>query len=362
MKIALLGYGTVGQGVDELICNDPVLRNELKITGIFSRTYRPKMGDRFLPSFAEVSDGDYDTVVELIGGESPAFEYVKTALKSGKHVVTANKAVVAAHYPELSGIARENGVSLLFSASAGGGIPWLKNLSRARETDELLSIRGVMNGTTNYILDKMTEKGESYESALLGAKEAGFAEADPTSDVEGCDTRRKLAVSLIVGLGTFVEETSIPTFGISGIRPEDVQAAKELGAVVKLVGAAGVKKDGVSAYVIPVFIPKTDLLSTLHGADNAFSYTAKALGPQCFTGAGAGRYPTAANVLRDLIDLNAADRPITPARFQSGTVRNSGLHTFYVRENGQTHTVTASIDEMSAVYGGKQGVFIALIS
>ena len=361
MKIALLGYGTVGAGVDELIGQNSALQNVLQITGIFSRSYRPAMGGRFLPSFDDVLQGDYDTVLELIGGEHPAYEYVKSALSSGKHVVTANKAVIAAHYPELSEIALEHGVSLLFSASAGGGIPWLKNLFRAGETDTLNSIRGVMNGTTNYILDEMTEKDESYGSALLGAQKAGYAEADPTSDVEGHDTRRKLAVSLFVGLGVFVEETSIPVFGISGVSKEDVRAAKELGAVLRLVGQASRTSGGISAFVAPVFVPEKDLFAALHGADNAFSYEAKSLGPQCFTGAGAGRYPTAANVIRDLVDLASTDRPVPPVSFTKGRVVNTGTYRFYVREKEQTGIVTSTIDALKERYEGKQDVFIALM-
>ena len=291
----------------------------------------------------------------------PAYEYIKAALSAGKNVVTANKAVIAAFYPELSETAKANGVSLLFSASAGGGIPWLKNLARAKEVDELLSLRGVMNGTTNYILDKMTGENQDYGTALKEAQEAGFAEADPSSDVEGLDTRRKLAVSLLAGFGIFADETSIPAFGITGIRPEDIAAAEKAGAVIKLVGFAEASGDKLSAYVVPVFVPANDLIATLHGADNAFSYTAKALGTQCFTGAGAGRYPTATNVIRDLKDLASAAGPVPAVPFREGRIENAGTFRFYVRENETAKIITSSINEMRDAYEGKQGVFIALL-
>ena len=362
MKIVLLGYGTVGAGVDELIGSDPRLNSSLEVSGIFSRTYKNEMRDPFLTSFDDVTGSDCDTVVELIGGLHPAYEYVKAALLSGKNAVTANKAVIAAYYPELSAIAREQGVSLLFSAAAGGGIPWLKNLSRAAETGKVLSLKGVMNGTTNYILDEMTERGGEYASALKEAQKLGYAEADPTSDVKGFDTRRKLAVSLFVGLGTFVDETSIPAFGIDEITPEDISYAGKEGAVIKLLGTASANEDGsVSAFVIPAFVSRSGIFASLHGSENAFSYTADALGTQCFTGAGAGRYPTAMNVVRDLYDLASSRTPFPPVVFREGLVKNYGRMRFYVREANEIRIETASIDEMRDAYEGKQGVFIALM-
>lgn len=363
MRIGLLGYGTVGAGVDELSKRHP----ELHVDKIFSRTYRQDMGTRAVFSFdAIVTDPNIDTVVEVIGGIHPAYEYVREALAAGKNVVTANKALLAAYFPELSEIAKKSGASLLFSASAGGGIPWLKNLSRMRELDRILSIRGIMNGTTNFILDEMTREGADFAKTLKKAQELGFAEADPSSDIDGDDTRRKLVLSMITAFSAYVPETEIPTFGIRHISSFDIREAAVRGRTVRLVGYAGRNESGsYSAFVLPVFFPDDSLESSVKGCDNCFACRGEQIGEQTFIGQGAGRYPTAGNVIRDLLDLNAGAVTPLPKDLKASSLDHNASYRFYLRSGTSVETPVMKLsdfcEEIRKRLKDKEPLFAALL-
>ena len=235
MKIALLGFGVVGGGVWEMLKG----RSDLEITAVLTRRERPELGDKAVYSIdAIVNDPSIELVVEVMGGLSPAYEYVSAALKAGKHVVTANKALVAAYYKELTALAKENGVALRCTAAVGGGIPWLTSLERVCRLDKVLAISGILNGTTNYILDVMTREGKDFADVLSAAQELGYAEADPTADIDGWDIRRKLVISANIAFGISVQEEAIPMAGIRGITAEDIQAFTEAGLVCRMIASA----------------------------------------------------------------------------------------------------------------------------
>ena len=211
MQIGLLGYGTVGKAFHALSKEQPALTVKTLLTR------RPRgTGCRETDSFADiVNDPNIDLVVELIGGIHPAYEYISAALRAKKHVVTANKAVICAYYPELVQLAQENGVCLRCTAAAGGGIPWLSSLSRVARMDRITAVEGILNGTTNYILSEMTARNAAYGELLAEAQKLGYAEADPTDDVEGYDARRKLVLSANLAFSALLREQDIPCIGIS---------------------------------------------------------------------------------------------------------------------------------------------------
>ncbi len=228
MNIALLGFGTVGKAFYELTLG----RSDLRVTSVLSRRPRPELPCTVTNDFDEiVRDRSVGIVVEVMGGLEPAYRYICAAMRAGKHVVTANKQLVCAHYDELLELARECGVSLRCTAAAGGGIPWLTSLSRAARLDEITAVGGILNGTTNYMLSAMTASGVDYTTCLREAQALGYAEADPTADVEGYDARRKLVLSANLAFGASVREEDIPCFGISSAEGKQdlARLAAELG-------------------------------------------------------------------------------------------------------------------------------------
>ena len=248
MNIALLGFGTVGKAFYELTLG----RSDLRVTSVLSRRPRPELPCTVTNDFDEiVRDRSVGIVVEVMGGLEPAYRYICAAMRAGKHVVTANKQLVCAHYDELLELARECGVSLRCTAAAGGGIPWLTSLSRAARLDEITAVGGILNGTTNYMLSAMTVSGVDYTTCLREAQALGYAEADPTADVEGYDARRKLVLSANLAFGASVREEEIPCFGISSVEKKDFAAWRELGRVCKLFVRAARHEGRISAFVCP---------------------------------------------------------------------------------------------------------------
>ena len=214
MNIALLGFGTVGSHFYKL-CEG---RTDLHVAAVLSRRPRPELTCTVTADYDEiVRDPSIDIVVEVMGGIEPAYSYLCAAMRAGKHVVTANKQLMCAHFEELTSLAKEKGVALRCTAAAGGGIPWLTSLSRASELDEIKAVEGILNGTTNYMLSAMTNSGADYAPALRKAQELGYAEADPTADVEGLDARRKIVLSADLAFGVNIREEDIPCVGISSI-------------------------------------------------------------------------------------------------------------------------------------------------
>ena len=327
MKVAVLCYGTVGKGVFEMLTEargleqGPVLVRQGKIREIFQTDSMERI----------LMDGSIGAVVETMGGEEPAFSYVSAALRAGKHVVTANKALVAAHGLELARLARENGAALLFSAACGGGVPFLHNLSLATQSDRVLTLGGILNGTTNYMLDAMQRRDLTYAQALADAQELGYAEADPTADVSGLDALRKIMLACAVAFDRLPGEGLLHE-GIEAFTAEDAADLKARGLVCRLVGRGGMAGERVYAFAEPTLFPEGAAERSVLDNYNLARYEAKCAGPIVLMGQGAGRYPTASAVLRDLSDVLQGKRAMLSPTCQSARADNSGCgHRYYVR-------------------------------
>ncbi|MDK2814110.1 MAG: homoserine dehydrogenase [Thermoanaerobacter sp.] len=314
MKIGLMGLGTVGTGVVHLINQngkniEKKLGEKIEIKKILVKDPNKKRA-----SFAEgkitfdandiLEDEEIDVVVEVMGKEHPALEYIIKALKKGKHVVTANKEVIAVHGKELIKLATENKVNLLYEASVGGGIPIIRPLKQCLAANKIYEIKGILNGTTNYILTEMKQKGLDFEEVLKEAQQKGYAEADPTDDVEGFDAARKLAILCTLAFNKFILPEKIYTKGIKSISKSDIKYAEELGYHVKLIAYAKIdENERLEAWVHPVMIKKDNPLSSVNGVFNAILVDGNAVGEVMFYGQGAGMMPTASAVVADIMDV-----------------------------------------------------------
>jgi len=333
MNIALLGFGTVGSHFYEMTKE----HSELNVTTVLSRRPRPELTCTVTADFDEiVRDRSIDTVVEVMGGVEPAYAYVSAALRAGKHVVTANKQLMCAHYDDLLALARQNRVSLRCTAAAGGGIPWLTSLSRVEKMDTVDAVEGILNGTTNYMLSAMTNKGTDYAAILKEAQALGYAEADPTADVEGYDARRKIVLSANLAFGVSIAEEDVPCVGISHITSADIEKAKELGLTFKLIARAQKDGDKVAAFVCPTLFPVTAPEAHTDGTGNLVSLYAKRVGKQSFSGAGAGGFPTASNVVADCMEVLAGCGSYYTDKARPCAVDNSGaMARWFFRRNGE---------------------------
>lgn len=300
MRIGLLGFGTVGKGVYELTSS----LNNIQVVTVLCRRDLTLSDANVTHDFADIlNDDTIDTVVEAIGGLHPAFEYVRSAILAGKNVVTANKALVATFYDELLPLSEKMGVMFRCTASVGGGIGWLSELERVRRIETVTRVGGIMNGTCNYILDSMTRLGLGYDEALAQAQELGYAEADPTTDVDGIDTWHKLIVSANIAFGVSLDIESVPAAGIRHITAEDVENFTSHGYVCKLV-STGIHQGGTfCAYVQPTLFGNTEPEHIVPANYNLITLVGNTSGRQSFLGQGAGRYPTAYNVVQDCVDL-----------------------------------------------------------
>ena len=301
MVVALLGHGTVGGGVYELLKN----RSDITVKYVLDRSPIAELGAVSVTDFSTIlNDGEVDTVVEVMGGLEPAHEYMVAAMRAGKNIVTANKHLLAAYYDELTTLAKETGTGFRTSAAVGGGIPWLPNLQRLKRIGAVNEICGIMNGTTNYILSMMHKKGYDYESVLHDAQSFGYAEADPTADVEGYDIQRKLMISANIAFDASLTEQQVPAAGIAGITREDIADFNEMGYVCKLYATAKRVADGAILAVVEPTLFKAETLEAAVPANyNLITAVSEYAGRQSFFGEGAGRWPTAAAVVQDLLDL-----------------------------------------------------------
>lgn len=309
MRIALLGYGTVGSGVVEVLEKNRELISaragkeiEVKYILDLKDFFGQKIQEKIVHEYDVIlNDEEVEIVVEAMGGIEPAYTYVKNALLAGKSVVSSNKALVAKYGAELMKIAREKHVNFLFEASVGGGIPILRALGSSLTGDEIEKITGILNGTTNYMMTKMFYEGADYAAVLKEAQANGFAEADPTADVEGYDACRKIAILTSIISGKMVDFEEIYTEGISKITTEDMKYAKALGMTVKLLAECE-KVDGKwFAQVAPCLLSKEHPLYSVNEVFNAVFVKGNMLGDAMFYGSGAGKLPTASAVVADIV-------------------------------------------------------------
>ena len=354
IKVAVLGYGNIGSGVVQVL-----LKNK--------ETIAKKAGDEIVPACVlDLRDFPGDVmedkvvkdinlitqnpeisiVVETMGGTKPAYAFVKACLEAGKHVATSNKELVAAHGPELLEIAKAHHVSFLFEASVGGGIPIIRPLVSSITSDAVTEITGILNGTTNYMLTKMSEDGLDYDAVLEDAQERGYAERNPAADVEGHDARRKIAILSSLAFGKYVDYEDVYTEGITKITSADFAYAKVLGSRIKLFGTSTKKDDGsISTMVCPVMITNEHPLFAVNDVMNAILVRGESMGDLMFYGAGAGKLPTASAVVADVV--NAARNPkITEiAPYEPGKMTVSdhlkSTHSYFVRVKGSDANAVA---------------------
>ncbi|WP_066833252.1 homoserine dehydrogenase [Collinsella ihumii] len=314
VNVGLIGLGTVGGGVARLIerHRDEYLKAygidlHLKKASALEPGRAAELGiapENFTTDWHDVvADPDIDIVIELIGGDHPATEIFEAALTSGKHMVSANKALLGRHVERLAKLAAEHGVQIRCEASAGGGIPIVNALEHALVGNEILTVAGILNGTTNYILTRMASEGLDFAEVLADAQRLGYAEADPTADVDGFDAASKVAILSSIAFHTRVTTDDVFQEGIRNVSAADIAQAKSLGYVVKLLGIARNTADGVDVRVHPTMIPADHMLASVSGAMNAVYVVGDAVGETMFYGAGAGSFPTASAVVGDVLAL-----------------------------------------------------------
>jgi len=374
MKIGLLGMGTIGSGVFEI---------SQALEGVECKKVLEKrfQAEYITDNIEEiVKDPEIELVVETMGGLHPAYEFAVQVLENKKHFVTANKLLVSAYGVELTALAKQNGVGFLYGAACGGGIAYLANLEIARGIDRITSLGGILNGTTNFILDNMQSKGLDYAQVLAEAQALGYAERDPSSDVDGLDTQRKLILACSVGFDAYIKPEQIPTFGISAVLAGDIAWAKANKLVLRLCACAERdSENNLSAFVEPTLVaanaPEAAILMNVNYA----WYKGENYGLMSYTGQGAGKLPTAANVLRDVKSISAGHRFMTSESCSPAVPDNSkAKHAYYARvaagaafpakwiskketagEWDIYETLPVSVAEMHAFMQDKPGAFFA---
>ncbi len=311
IKAAIMGYGTIGSGVMEVLNinqNGIAKRVGEGIEVKYILDLRDFPGDPIQEKIVHdyktiVEDAEVKIVVETMGGVEPAYTFVKAMLEAGKHVTTSNKALVAAKGAELIALAEEKQVNFMFEASVGGGIPIIRPLNSCLTADEIEEITGIVNGTTNYMLTKMAEDNADFEDVLKDAQAKGYAEKDPTADIEGYDACRKIAILTSLVCGQQVDFEDIHTEGITKITAADIKYAKAMGRKIKLLASSKKVGDGYAAMVAPYLLPKTHPLYNVNGVFNAIFVHGNVLGDAMFYGSGAGKLPTASAVVADIVEM-----------------------------------------------------------
>ncbi len=314
IKVGLIGFGTVGAGVVKILQRNSkliekrmgaqiLLKRVADIDVKTDRGVKLKPGVFTTKADEVLNDPEIDIVMELIGGIEPAKTFILKAIQNKKHIVTANKALLALHGDEIFRAAHRFGVDVNFEASVGGGIPLIRSIKEGLVANRIHSIFGILNGTSNYILTKMTDEGKSFKDVLKEAQEKGYAEADPTYDIEGIDAAHKLTILIRLAFGTSIQFREVFMSGISEITPLDIEFSREFGYRIKLLAITKIDDGKIEARVHPTMIPESHLLSTVEGVFNAIYIKGDATGPTLFYGQGAGQMPTGSAVVSDLVEL-----------------------------------------------------------
>jgi len=372
MRIGLLGFGVVGRGVYELTQN----RTDMQVVKVLCLEDVSLPDAQVTRNFTDIIEDDtIDTVIEAMGGLHPAYEFVRGAMDAGKHIVTSNKALVANFYDELIPLAESKGLRFRCTAAVGGGIGWLSELERARRSQELIRVGGIMNGTCNYILDSMTRLGLTYADALAQAQALGYAEANPATDVDGIDTWHKLILSANIAFGVSMDKTTVPVAGIRNIRAEDVANFKEHGYVCKMISTGKNENGTIRAYVQPTLVPQGQPEAAVPSNYNLITFVGSASGRMSFFGQGAGRYPTAYNVIQDCTDVLAGRGFYSPYGKTAAAENNeqlcyyvSGVTDDFLKENTQEVwgsaivTKPVCVSQMHAWLQNHPDAFIAALS
>lgn len=328
LKVAIMGHGTVGSGVYDVFAQNAAqiakaVGEEVEVKYVLDLRDFSKLSyaDKFVTDFSAIeNDPEVCVVAEVMGGVGAAYEFSKRCLKAGKSVCTSNKELVAVHGEELLALAKEHNVNYLFEASVGGGIPLIRPMMQCLAANQIEEICGILNGTTNYILSQMIHNGVAFDDALRQAQKMGYAENDPTADIEGHDACRKICILSDLAFGDKIDPDEVSCQGISGITLDDVAAASELGYVIKLIGRAKRTESGkIFAFVAPHLVPKTSPLACVEDVFNGILVTGNMVGEVMFYGQGAGKHATASAVVADMMDAIAHREKRRPVEWGDGS-------------------------------------------
>ena len=357
MKIAIMGFGTVGSGAYDVAQAAGGIE-VVRILDLVVRKGYEHIADKFTKDLSDITgDPEIELVIEAMGGVDTPRKFVLECLRAGKSVVTPNKNLISACYGELMETAQANGAELRFTPSAGGGIPWLYNLLRTRRTDRIQEVRGIVNGTCNFILDAMYDSGADFGEMLAKAQQLGYAEANPAADIEGTDTLRKTVISSNFAYGTVIEEADVPCYGIDTISAADVAYLKEKGLVCKLMMNSRREGDVITAYVEPVAFPATSLEANVKTNNNLITLVGDSVGTLSFYGQGAGKMPTGQSVVQDVLDIrDGRTLPIPPAEAECRVDNEKAVHRYYIRHDRMCEHIEPLID----TFEEKDGVFYCI--
>lgn len=328
LKVAIMGHGTVGSGVYDVFAQNAAqiakaVGEEVEVKYVLDLRDFSKLSyaDKFVTDFSVIeNDPEVCVVAEVMGGVGAAYEFSKRCLKAGKSVCTSNKELVAVHGEELLALAKEHNVNYLFEASVGGGIPLIRPMMQCLAANQIEEICGILNGTTNYILSQMIHNGVAFDDALRQAQKMGYAENDPTADIEGHDACRKICILSDLAFGDKIDPDEVSCQGISGITLDDVAAASELDYVIKLIGRAKRTESGkIFAFVAPHLVPKTSPLACVEDVFNGILVTGNMVGEVMFYGQGAGKHATASAVVADMMDAIAHREKRRPVEWGDGS-------------------------------------------
>lgn len=355
IKAAIMGYGTIGSGVLEVLqINQSSIAKRvgdgIEVKYILDLRDFPgePIQDKIVHDYKTIAeDEEVKIVVETMGGVEPAYTFVKTMLEAGKHVTTSNKALVAAKGAELIALAKEKNVNFMFEASVGGGIPIIRPLNSCLTADEIEEITGIVNGTTNYMMTKMSEEGSEFADVLKDAQEKGYAEKDPTADIEGYDACRKIAILTSLVCGQQVDFEDIHTEGITKITATDIKYAKAMGRAIKLLASSKKTEGGYVAMVAPYLLPKTHPLYSVNDVFNAIFVHGNVLGDAMFYGSGAGKLPTASAVVADVVEMAKNLDKNIPVEWSSKKLElvdyKKSSSQFFVRTEGTDKAVVEKV-------------------
>jgi homoserine dehydrogenase len=353
ITVGILGLGTVGTGVVTLLSNDPRFR--VKWVAVRDKS-KPRSVDLSSVRVTDdpndvVNDPEVEIVVEVAGGLEHIYASITRAIDNGKHIVTANKEMIARHGSEIFQLAHRKNVTVLFEAAVGGGIPLISTIQRGLQANEISSVAGILNGTTNYILTSMEQQKQSFDDALKAAQQLGFAEADPTNDVEGFDVAYKITILASLAFGRFVDASTVYRQGISRITDIDIAMAKEFGYRIKLIGLARRGDGCLDVRAHPMLIPLHHPLASVEGASNAIFISGSAVGEVMLLGPGAGQMPTASAVVGDLINLASALRLPDFAPYFQPTIDSGEVPLCPIDDNESAFYIRLETEDTPGVIG-----------
>ena len=356
MSIAILGYGVVGSGAYEILT-----KAGYKVSRVLDVRSYPELGSTLTYDIEDIlNDKEITVVAEAIGGNTASYDFVSRALKAGKHVVSSNKHLICSYYKELHELAKENGVTLRFTASAGGGIPWLYNLKRGMLCDRIEKVMGIMNGTTNYILDAMITDGRDFADVLKEAQKLGYAEANPSADIDGLDVARKTAISSSIAFEAIVSEDDVMTFSLRNIKKSDIDyIAEKCGKTVRYLGYGLRTENGVAAFVEPTLLSSDALESNVRTNNNMISFFGEYVGRLSFYGQGAGKYPTGNALAQDIVNILQGDKALICTENNAVVCNDEAKRAYFIRTNA---ALPLDFEASSEIVGETRYIFTKEIS